>query len=303
MSDGKGKGKSKRRRNGGGEPSPRWQQRWRRWRGEPENREDLESILDTLESKKTIDSAALDFMRGALRITDLQVREVMLARSQMVVIPADSDWRDDVLPEILKSRHSRYPVIGATMDEVLGVLLTKDLLPVLLKAIAGEPTPDITELLREPIRIPENQPLNVLLQELRQERQHMAIAMDEHGGVAGIVTMEDILEEIVGDIFDEYDDAEDENELIQPLNADAFLLLGETPLSMFNARFDTHLDDPDMGTIGGLLLQHWGHVPKPGKRAVVAGYEFTVRKANRQRIVSLELRPHVEAAAEASQSE
>ena len=271
------------------EPPPRRVlSRLKRRRRAPKNRNELVAMLDAMDRGKTIDSSTIAFMRGALRVTDRQAREVMVPRTNMAVIRRGDDLLQDMLPEILDSRHSRYPVVGETLDEVTGILLTKDLLPGLVKLGQDAPVPDIGPLLREPLRIPETQPLNVLLQEFRRQQQHMAIAMDEHGGVAGLVTLEDVLEEIVGDIFDE-DDAEGDR-LIKPLDDRRFIVRGETPLEAFNARFGTALDDPEMGTIGGVLLQHWEHVPQPKERATLANCEFIVKAANRRRILELELR-------------
>ena len=256
----------------------------------PKDRRELEAMLDALNSGRIIDSNTIAFMRGALRVTDRQAREVMVARTNMAVIQRGDDLLHDVLPEIMDSRHSRYPVVGETLDEVLGILLTKDLLPGLAALGNDEPAPDIIQLLREPLRIPETQPLSVLLQEFRRQQQHMAIAMDEHGGVAGLVTLEDVLEEIVGDILDEDDADAEENLLIQRLGDGIFNVRGETPLEIFNTRFGTALDDPEVGTVGGMLLQHWGHVPQANERATLGNCKFTVRLANRRRIILLELR-------------
>jgi magnesium and cobalt transporter len=200
----------------------------------------------------------------------------------MEVIKADASLRD-ILPQIISSAHSRYPVIGENPDDVLGILLVKDLLPQILETNCEDF--DITELLRPGNVVPESKRLNVLLREFRQNRNHMAIVIDEYGGVAGLVTIEDVLEEIVGDIEDETDLTGDQ--YIRKLDSGDYIVKALTPIEEFNEEFDTEFSDDEFDTIGGLVMQQFGHMPNRNETTTLEGFEFKVVNADQRKIHSL----------------
>ena len=201
--------------------------------GEPQNKTDLEGVLSLAEEHEIIDEDARKIMEGALLVTDMQVRDIMIPRAQMIVIDSDQPLQE-ALPKIVQSGHSRYPVIGDGIDDVIGMLLAKDLLPLIQ---SDGDVPSITELMRPVIAVPESKRLNVLLREFRQNRNHMAIVIDEYGGIAGLITIEDVLEEIVGEIEDETD--VEEGQLIRPVNDNSFMVEALTPIDEFNEFFGT----------------------------------------------------------------
>ncbi len=253
--------------------------------GEPKSRDDLHDLLVEAERNEIIDRDALKIMEGALHVGDMQVREIMVARSQMEVFEADEPLQA-ILPRIIKTAHSRYPVIGENKDEVLGILLTKDLLPHILKGTADF---DIKKILRLAVFIPESKRLNVLLREFRENRNHMAIVIDEYGGVAGLVTIEDVLEEIVGDIEDEYD-VEDENNIKRVSETD-YIVKALTPIEDFNEALNADLDDDEVDTIGGLLLRKLGHLPQRGEVTAIDRFQFKVMNADKRQIHLLRVSP------------
>lgn len=254
--------------------------------GEPKSRDDLHDILVEAERNEIIDRDALKIMDGALHVGDMQVREIMVARAQMEVIKAEAPL-EKILPIIISSKHSRYPVIGESIDQVLGILLTKDLLPQILHA-SGDSF-DIKALLRPVVCVPESKRLNVLLREFRENRNHMAIVIDEYGGVAGLVTIEDVLEEIVGDIEDEYD-VEDDTNIRRVSDAD-FIVKALTPIADFNEQFNTELDDDEVDTIGGLVLRKLGHLPQRGEITAIENFQFKVMNADSRQIHLLRVAP------------
>ncbi len=253
---------------------------------EPRTRKDLEQILAMAEDNEIIDRDARSIIEGAMQVSDMQVRDIMIPRTQMVVIRADASL-EEMLPLIVTSAHSRYPVVGESLDDVLGVLLAKDLLPQIL---CREESPfSIRELLRPTVVVPESKRLNVLLREFRQNRNHMAIVIDEYGGVAGLVTIEDVLEEIVGDIEDETD--EEEDSYIRKITEDDFFVKALTPIEDFNEYFGSSLPDDDFDTIGGLVIHALGHMPSRNETATIDRFEFQVINADQRKIHSLRLRP------------
>jgi magnesium and cobalt transporter len=251
---------------------------------EPRDREELKEILKECLQRGVLDADALAMMEGAIEVSEMQVRDAMVPRSQMVVIPRDGQLQD-FLPRILESGHSRFPVIGEDRDEVEGILLAKDL----LRHFAGDNGEfRLQEVLRPAVLIPESKRLNVLLRDFRVSRNHMAIVVDEYGGVSGLITIEDVLEEIVGEIDDEHDEAEEAP--IKALGERRFLVQALTPIDDFNNRFDCDLSDEDYDTIGGLLLAEFGRVPERGEMVVLdERFEFRVTASDNRRIVSLEL--------------
>ncbi|MEM9315856.1 MAG: transporter associated domain-containing protein [Pseudomonadota bacterium] len=255
---------------------------------EPRSRDDLREVLKLAAENDIIDDDALSIIEGAMEVGDMQARDIMVPRPQMEVIKAEASL-ESILPQITRSGHSRYPVIGDSPDDVLGILLTKDLLPQILADDAG--SFDIRGLLRQTVVVPESKRLNVLLREFRENRNHMAIVIDEYGGVAGLVTIEDVLEEIVGEIEDETDETEDQ--FIRRITDDDFFVRALTPIEDFNEYFATTLSNEEFDTIGGLVMHAFGHVPTRNEVTHIEGYEFKVINADQRKIHSLRLRPPV----------
>ncbi|MFV8819503.1 HlyC/CorC family transporter [Haliea sp. E17] len=253
---------------------------------EPRTRSDLEGVLAVAAENEVIDPDARSIMEGAMQVSDMQVRDIMIPRAQMELIKADSSL-EDLLPQIIRSAHSRYPVIGESPDDILGILLAKDLLPQILNKDHSEFR--IEDLLRPAVVVPESKRLNVLLREFRENRNHMAIVIDEYGGVAGLVTIEDVLEEIVGEIEDETDVEEDR--FIRKISDDDFFVKALTPIEDFNDYFDARFSDDEFDTIGGLVIQALGHMPARNEIAVIEDYEFKVINADQRKIHSLRMRP------------
>jgi len=248
------------------------------------DRGELLQILQGACEHGIVDADALAMMEGALEVSETQVRDAMIPRSQMVVVHNDSQL-EEFLPHIVESGHSRFPVIGEDKDEVVGILLAKDLLPHL--ASGGEQI-DLEATIRPAVVIPESKRLNLLLRDFRVSHNHMAIVVDEYGGVSGLITIEDVLEEIVGEIDDEYD--EEEEALILSLDDKRFQVQALTPIDDFNDAFDSDLSDDDYGTVGGLLLAEFGRVPEFDDVVVLDDrFEFRVIKADTRRIITLEM--------------
>ena len=249
--------------------------------GEPQNKSDLEGVLSLAEEHEIIDEDARKIMEGALSVSDMQVRDIMIPRAQMVVIDSDQSLQE-ALPKILQSGHSRYPVIGDGIDDVIGILLAKDLLPLIQ---ADRDVPSISTLMRPVTAVPESKRLNVLLREFRQNRNHMAIVIDEYGGIAGLITIEDVLEEIVGEIEDETD--VDEGQLIRPINDNSFLIEALTPIEDFNEYFGTGFSDEEFDTIGGLVINAFGQLPTRNQTIRLEQFEFKVIHADERRLTRL----------------
>jgi magnesium and cobalt transporter len=222
-------------------------------------------------------------LKGVLQVSQMQVREVMIPRSQMVVLDGDAPM-NELLASIVECGHSRFPVIGEDRDEVMGILLAKDVLRFFVES-PGE-TLDIKSFLRPATFIPESKRLNALLQEFRSSRNHMAIVVDEYGGTSGLLTIEDVLEEIVGEIDDEHDPQEAEHILEQ---GDHWTVMALTRIDEFNEYFSSKLDDDVYETIGGLLMREFGRLPRRGEQAQVDGFSFRVTQADRRRIHRLEV--------------
>ncbi|RAR62070.1 magnesium and cobalt transporter [Onishia taeanensis] len=248
---------------------------------EPSSRDELREFLREAGPRMRLDQDALTIIEGALQISDQQVREVLIPRSQVTAIAADQP-PEDYLSVILETGHSRYPVIGENLDEVKGILLAKDLLPLLMKSQENRDSFDLTNILRPAMFVPESKRLNSLLKEFRETHNHMAVVVDEYGGTAGIVTIEDILEQIVGDIEDEHDT--DEEEDIRELGDGCYAIRALTPIEDFNERFDTDFSDEEFDTLGGLVMQSFGHLPRRGEFAELGDWRFTVLNADNRRI-------------------
>ncbi len=253
---------------------------------DPKDRNDLLTILRDAGTKGMLDDEALSIIEGAVQVADMQVREIMIPRSQMVCVDEDQEPKD-FLPNVIESAHSRFPVIGDTKDEVIGILLAKDLLPLILKNGRF----NIKNHLRPATFIPESKRLNVLLREFRTNRNHMAIVIDEFGGVAGLVTIEDVLEQIVGDIEDETD--VDDDSYIKPADEldQTFIVKALTPIEDFNEHFSCKFSVDEFDTIGGIVMQEFGHMPKRNETVEIAGFRFDVLNADGRRIRLLRVSP------------
>ncbi|MDH5547668.1 MAG: CBS domain-containing protein [Gammaproteobacteria bacterium] len=252
--------------------------------GEPRDRDELTDVIRDAEQKNIIDTDALSMIEGVMQVSDMQVRDVMIPRSQMVVVERDVA-PEDFLPTVLESAHSRFPVIGENRDEIVGILLAKDLLAYFADQQRGRF--DIRDVMRPAVFIPESKRLNVLLKDFRSTRNHMAIVVDEFGGVSGLVTIEDVLEQIVGEIEDEYDF--DEDTYIMPHKNNNYSVKALTPIEDFNEYFECSLSDEEFDTIGGLVLNSFGHLPKRGEKTTIGEFEFTVLRADNRRVHLLQL--------------
>lgn len=246
---------------------------------EPRNQQALIDLLRKSESKGLIDPDALIMIEGALQIAQFQVRDIMIPRVQMIVIKNDADPLD-ILSTVIESGHSRFPVIGEDTDEVLGILLAKDL----LAYFANEDNEkfNIRDLMRPAVFVPESKRLNVLLREFRFTRNHMAIVVDEYSGVSGVVTIEDIIEEIIGDIEDEHDI--DEEQMIKAHGRNRYTVIAMTPIDEFNKFFLTELNAEEYDTIGGLVLKSFGYLPKRGEMTELEGLNVKILRADKRRI-------------------
>ncbi|GAA3570667.1 MULTISPECIES: HlyC/CorC family transporter [Marinobacter] len=248
---------------------------------EPESAEDILEILRDAESQDIIDTDAMSIIEGAMQVIDMRVEEIMIPRSQMVTVKAAQDPKQ-FLPAIIDSAHSRFPVIGDNQDDVIGVLLAKDLLPLALNNELNWNR--IREILRPPTFVPESKRLNQLLKEFKETRNHMAIVVDEYGGTAGLITIEDVLEQIVGEIEDEHDF--DEETHIKARGNGTFAVKAVTPIEDFNEFFKTELDEQEFDTIGGVVLKEFGHLPRRGETISFGGLTFTIANAD-NRVIRL----------------
>ncbi len=252
---------------------------------EPKTRDDLLDMLREAHSNQLLDHDALGIIEGAVRVEDLQVRDIMVPRAQIISVRIDQA-PSEFLPTLVRAGCSRYPVTGEVLDDVQGVLLVRDLLPVLLQGEAGF---DLRNLLRPASFVPETKRLNVLLQEFRTRRTHMAIVIDEYGSVSGLVTLRDVLEQIVGQLSDEH--GLDEDPCIKALPGGDFIVRALTPVAEFNQFFHTHLPEEGFDTLGGVLMHAFGRLPSRNDRIEVEGFQFRVVNADSRRIHLLRLTP------------
>jgi magnesium and cobalt transporter len=251
-------------------------------KNEPDSRDDLISLLEHRWSS-VLEKQELRMLRGVLQVSQMQVREVMIPRSQMVVLERDAS-SDELLRTIVECGHSRFPVIGEDRDEVVGILLAKDVLKFIVDS-PGEKL-NLTSFLRPTTFIPESKRLDTLLQEFRSSRNHMAIVVDEYGGISGLLTIEDVLEEIVGEIDDEHDP--EEAEQIQQ-QGNHWNVMALARIDEFNEYFSSSLDDEDYETIGGLVMRGFGRLPRRGESISLDGFCFKVIQADRRRVHRLEV--------------
>ncbi len=254
---------------------------------DPNDRQDLKEILREAAERNVVDSETLSILEGALQVSDMQVRDIMVPRSQMVCIKAEESLKE-FLPSIIESAHSRFPVLGEGQDEVLGVLLAKDLLPLILNE--NREDFNVKDVLRSAAFVPESKRLNILLKEFRATRNHMAIVVDEFGGIAGIVTIEDVLEQIVGEIEDEHDQ-DDDDSFIKELDNNVHMVKALTPIEDFNDHFSTKFDDKEFDTIGGIVIQHFGRVPECDEAININNWRFKVVNGTGRRINLMEVTP------------
>src|SRR5438552_9688400 len=245
---------------------------------EPEDREELLKLLHSAFEGKLLDGDALSMIEGALQVSEMQVRDIMVPRAQMDMIDV-SETPDKFIPHVIATAHSRFPVVDKNRDDVIGILLAKDL----LRYYAGEEEFNVRDMLRPAVFIPESKRLNVLLKDFRANRNHMAIVVDEYGGVAGLVTIEDVLEQIVGDIEDEYDFDETEDDIIADKSG-AWRVKAVTEMAKFNETFGTDFSETDHHTIGGLVLKQFGRVPKRGEQLSIDNLNFKVLRADSRRL-------------------
>jgi magnesium and cobalt transporter len=247
---------------------------------EPEDREQLVELLHGAYENNLMDGDSLAMIEGVLQVSEMQVRDIMIPRSQMDVIDI-TDSAETFIPFVIETAHSRFPVIEDDKNDVIGILLAKDL----LRYYAGEEF-EVRDMLRPAVFIPESKRLNVLLKEFRSNRNHIAIVVDEYGGVAGMVTIEDVLEQIVGDIEDEYDYDEDEDNIIQQA-ADRYRVKALTEIVDFNEALGTEFSDEEFSTIGGLVVNKFGHLPKRGDAVDIENIRVTVVRADSRRLHSM----------------
>ena len=246
---------------------------------EPENRGELQEMLRDAADRQLMDGEALNIIFGALQVSEMQARDIMIPRSQLVYLEAGKPL-EDLLGVVIESKHSRFPVIGDDLDDVKGILHAKDLLPLLCGG--GKPGFDLKDRIRTAQVIPESKRVNVLLQDFRATRNHMAVVVDEYGHVSGVVTIEDVLEQIVGEIEDEHDI--DEDNPIGRLEGELFNVKATTPIEDFNAYFDVEFREDEFDTIGGIVLKAFGHLPKRGEIVDVEGMRFEVLAADSRRL-------------------
>jgi hemolysin (HlyC) family protein len=252
---------------------------------EPEDREELIALMRGAFERKLLDADALSMIEGVLQVSEMTVRDIMIPRAQMDVISED-DEPEAFMPIVLETRHSRFPVIGESKDDVIGILLAKEL----LNYYANPETFNLRDTLRPAVFVPESKRLNVLLREFRANRNHIAIVVDEYGGVSGLVTIEDVLEQIVGDIEDEYDYDEGEDNIIAEANG-RYRVKAQTEIAHFNEHFGTDFSDDEFDTIGGLVVHAFGRLPKRGESTTIGSLRFRVIRADSRRLHTLQVEP------------
>ena len=250
----------------------------------PEDRDELLSVLKKSQKSNLFDLEALTMIEGVLQVDEIQVRDIMIPRSHMVVLEEEHSY-EEMLPVVINSGHSRFPLIGDGRDEIVGILLAKDLLRYCNEGSRKDF--EIKDVLRSPSFVPESKRLNVLLKEFRSSRNHMAMVIDEYGGVAGLVTIEDVLEQIVGDIDDEHDVEDIGN--IRRLGVSRYSVKALTPIDEFNDYFKSDFSDEDFDTLAGLVMNHLGHLPKRGESVVIGRFLFKIMSADSRRIKHLQV--------------
>src|SRR5512138_2981680 len=248
---------------------------------EPSDREQLVQLLRSAYSRNLLDADALSIIEGALNVSEMQVRDIMIPRAQVDFIDINQPI-ESFIPQVLATAHSRFPVIDQNRHDVIGILLAKDL----LRHYAGEEEFNVREMLRPSVFVPEAKRLNVLLKEFRANRNHIAIVVDEYGGVSGLVTIEDVIEQIVGDIEDEFDFDETEDNILVDRSG-RYRVKAVTEIADFNAHFNSAFSDEDYDTVGGLVVGRFGRLPKRGESMTIDGFVFQVLRADSRKVHSL----------------
>lgn len=256
-----------------------------KFKGEPQNKEELSDLISDAEERELIDPQTKEMIEGVMGVSDMKVRDIMIPRAQMTTIEIDQTLTE-IVPTMIDSAHSRFPVVNEDKDHIEGILLAKDLL---YYGFNPDQEFNLKSLLRDAIIVPESKRLDVLLKEFRQERYHMAIVVDEYGGVSGLVTIEDILELIVGEIEDEYDDEDAENDYIRPLNKYTYSVKALTAVETFNQFFESSFNEDESDTIGGVVLRAFGHMPDTGEKVTIDNIEFEVTNSDKRRIMQLKV--------------
>ena len=257
---------------------------------EPEDRDQLVELLHGAFEKHLLDADALTMIEGVLQVSEMQVRDVMLPRSQMDMIDVEAE-PPEFIPGVIETGHSRFPVFENGRDNVIGILLAKDL----LRYYANADEFDVRDMLRPAVFVPESKRLNVLLREFKANRNHIAIVVDEYGGVAGLITIEDVIEQIVGDIEDEFDFDETEDNIL-PDKGGRYRVKAITEIESFNEHFACNFSNEDFDTVGGLVVNHFGHVPKRNESITFDGFRFLVLRADSRKVHSLMVEPIVPSA-------
>ena len=256
---------------------------------EPDNREELLELLHAAYEKNLLDADALSMIEGVMQVSEMQVREIMIPRAQLDVVDINEPT-EKLLPYVIETAHSRFPAVDGGRDNVVGILLAKDLL-----RLCTDEEVNLREQLRPAVFIPESKRLNVLLREFRASRNHIAIVVDEYGGVSGLVTIEDVLEQIVGDIEDEFDYDEAEDNILK-LDGSAFRVKAQTEIGDFNLALGASFSDEEFDTVGGLVTHAFGRVPKRGEAIEITGLRFQVLRADSRRVHSLRVERQAQAA-------
>ena len=256
------------------------------FQGEPQNREELVEVIHDAEMRDLITEDTREMIKGVLEVSDLRVRDIMIPRSQIVAIDIDTPV-DDVIETVINSAHSRFPVVNDDKDHVEGILLAKDLIRYGFKN--SDESFTIAKILRPAVVVPESKRVDVLLKEFRSQRYHMAIVVDEYGGVSGLVTIEDILEEIVGDIEDEFDHESAEETEIRQVSSKVFMVKALTPIEDFNEKIGCRFSHQEFDTVGGLVSHAFGHLPEKNEKIIIGGIEFKVVSADTRRLTQLKV--------------
>ena len=245
----------------------------------PQNKQDIAGSIRDSSDRGVLEKGTLSMMEGALKVSTAKVREIMIPKPQIIFVDS-TEQPEDFLPRIIKSRHSRFPVFNKENEEIEGILLAKDLLPLLSPKNTAKL--DLNSLLRPAVLVPESKKLNTLLDEFRASRNHMAIVIDEYGGITGLVTIEDVLEEIVGEIEDEHDDLQDQ--MVKRLSDEEFLVSALIPIEDFNKEFNCELSDKDFDTLGGIVLHHFARFPRTNDAISIGNLRFVIASTEKRRL-------------------
>lgn len=257
------------------------------FQGEPQNREDLVDVIDGAEQRELITQDTREMIKGVLEVSDMRVRDIMIPRAQIVALQIDNSV-DELLATVIGSGHSRFPVVNEDKDHIEGILLAKDLIPY---GFSNSEEPfSLSKVIRPAVVVPESKRVDVLLKEFRSQRYHMAIVVDEYGGVSGLVTIEDILEEIVGEIEDEFDHDSGEETEIRKVGNTVYMVKALTPIEDFNEEFNTQFSNEEFDTVGGLVSHAFGHLPERNESIMIEGIEFKVINADTRRLIQLRVK-------------